>query len=68
MVQSLNNIIWNIAILTITIILLGIVSTAILANRIITPLRKLAVVAKGIASGDLNASVTPCGRMTKSAN
>ncbi|MGB0910684.1 MAG: ATP-binding protein [Nitrospirales bacterium] len=73
MLQTLNNMIWNVAVMAIVLIGLGIAITTMLANQIITPLRKLAVVAKQIASGDLSASVAPrtrdeVGQLTTSIN
>ena len=47
------------ALLTILIILGGIVGTLLLTNRIITPLRSLAGIARRISGGDLSATVQP---------
>ena len=73
MVQTLESVIWNVTVMAIVIILLGIAVTMMLANQIITPLRKLAVVAKHIAAGDLSASVEAqtrdeVGQLTISVN
>jgi methyl-accepting chemotaxis protein len=57
--QDLNAVIWNIVLLTIAIIIGGIVTTILLAGRIITPLRSLASVARRVAEGDLTTSVEP---------
>ena len=57
--QDLNAVIWNIILLTIAIIMGGIITTILLAGRIITPLRSLASVAKRVAEGDLTISVEP---------
>ncbi|MGH7235104.1 MAG: ATP-binding protein [Nitrospiraceae bacterium] len=57
--QDLNAVIWNIVLLTIAIIMGGIVTTILLAGRIITPLRSLASVARRVAEGDLTTSVEP---------
>ena len=59
LLQSLNSMIWNVAVITIMIIVIGIVSATVLANQTITPLRRLAGVAGQIASGDLSVSVVP---------
>lgn len=47
------------AMLTLVIILAGIVGAVLLTNRIITPLRSLAHVARRVTSGDLTASAQP---------
>jgi two-component system, sensor histidine kinase and response regulator len=60
--QDLNAVIWNIVLLTIAIIMGGIVTTILLAGRIITPLRSLAAVARQVAQGDLTTSVEPTTR------
>lgn len=59
MLQALNTVIRNIALLTLLIILAGIAATIVLAGRIVTPVRNLASVAKRVAEGDLSASVEP---------
>lgn len=59
MIQQLNDLIWQIALITVLIILLGIIATAVLANRIINPLRSLAHVAKKVSAGDFSVSVAP---------
>jgi len=71
--QVLDTIIWNFTIITVLIIFFGIVATTLLANRIITPLRGLAMVANRIASGDFNAFIHPntrdeVGQLTTSIN
>ena len=60
--QDLNAVIWNIVLLTIAIIMGGIVTTILLAGRIITPLRSLAAVARRVTEGDLTTSVEPTTR------
>lgn len=59
MIQQLNDMVGEIALITLLIIALGIVATAVLANRIINPLRSLADVAKKVSAGDFSVSVTP---------
>ena len=73
MLKTLDTMIWNVSVMAIVIIILGIAITTMLANQIITPLRKLAGVAKQIASGDLSTSVVPStrdevGQLTTSIN
>ena len=73
MLRTLNNLVWNVTVMAIVFIGLGIAITTMLANQIITPLRKLAVVAKQIAEGDLSVSVDPqardeVGQLTTSIN
>ncbi|MCA9471343.1 MAG: ATP-binding protein [Nitrospirales bacterium] len=73
MLQTVDTMIWNVSVMTILIIIVGIVFTMMLANRIITPIRKLAKMAKEIASGNLHTSVIPrsrdeIGQLTKSIN
>ncbi len=62
MQQALGSVIWNIALLTVLIILAGIATATALAGRIVTPLRRLALVARRVAEGDLTASVEPTTR------
>lgn len=62
MLQALNTVVWNIALITILIIAIGIAGTIMLANRIITPIRSLATVARQVAEGDLTVSVEPTTR------
>jgi two-component system, sensor histidine kinase and response regulator len=57
MQQALNIVVRNVVLITILIILVGIATTIVLADRIITPLKRLASVAKRVAEGDLAASV-----------
>ena len=57
MQQALNGVVRNVVLITILIILVGIATTIVLADRIITPLKHLASVAKRVAEGDLAASV-----------
>jgi signal transduction histidine kinase len=57
--QALRSVIWDIALLTGLIILVGILATITLASRIITPLKSLASLARQIAQGNLTASVRP---------
>ena len=57
MEQALNEVVRNVVLITILIILVGIGTTIVLADRIITPLKHLASVAKRVAEGDLAASV-----------
>jgi len=59
MQQALGSVIWNIALLTVLIILAGIAAATALAGRIVTPLRRLSAVARRVAEGDLTASVEP---------
>jgi len=59
MIRQLNDIVWKIVLITILIIASGIAATALLANRIINPLRNLAEVAKHVSAGDFSVSVTP---------
>ena len=73
MMQQLNVTIWNVAVITLFIIVIGIASTTLLANQIITPVRRLATVAGRIADGDLSVLVTPesqdeVGQLTTSIN
>lgn len=58
MQQSLNQTVWHIGLLTVGIILVGILLTILLANRIVTPLRRLAEASQKIAEGDLAVTVT----------
>ena len=62
MQQALNGVVRNVMLITILIILFGIATTIVLADRIITPLKHLATVAKRVAEGDLVASVDPSTR------
>ncbi|WP_447984581.1 ATP-binding protein [Nitrospira sp. Nam74] len=62
MQQALNGVVRNVMLITILIILVGIATTIVLADRIITPLKHLASVAKRVAEGDLVASVEPSTR------
>ncbi|MEP6888044.1 MAG: ATP-binding protein [Nitrospirales bacterium] len=62
MQQALNGAVRNVMLITILIILVGIATTIVLADRIITPLKHLASVAKRVAEGDLVASVEPSTR------
>ena len=57
MQQALNDAVRNVVLITILIIFVGIATTMVLADRIITPLKHLASVAKRVAEGDLAASV-----------
>ncbi len=73
MIQQLNDIVEKIVLITLLIIALGIVATAVLANRIINPLRSLADVAKKVSGGDFSVSVTPTtqdevGELSKTFN
>lgn len=73
MQQSLNQTVWHIGLLTVGIILVGILLTVLLANRIVTPLRRLAETSHKIAEGDLHVTVTPdtedeVGQLTTSIN
>ncbi|WP_342348666.1 ATP-binding protein [uncultured Nitrospira sp.] len=58
MQQSLNQTVWHIGLLTVGIILLGILLTIFLTNRIVTPLQRLAAASQKIAEGDLAVTVT----------
>jgi signal transduction histidine kinase len=62
MQQALGSVIWNIALLTVLIILAGIAAATALAGRIVTPLRRLALIARRVAEGDLTVSVEPTTR------
>jgi signal transduction histidine kinase/HAMP domain-containing protein len=62
MQQALNGVVRNVMLITMLIILIGIATTIVLADRIITPLKHLASVAKRVAEGDLVASVDPSTR------
>ncbi len=55
--SALTTLVRDIATLTIVIILLGILATLVLANRVVRPLRHLTEVAGRVAGGDLTASV-----------
>ncbi len=73
MLKTVDTMIWNVSVMAILIIILGIALTTMLANQIITPLRRLADVAKQIATGNLTASVEPntwdeVGQLTTSIN
>ena len=57
MQQALRDVVRNVILITLLIILVGIATTIVLADRIITPLKHLASVAKRVAEGDLVASV-----------
>lgn len=59
MQQALDVVIRNVILMTSLIILIGIGATVVLADRIITPLKRLAAVAKRVSEGDLNATVDP---------
>ena len=61
MQEVLQRIIQNVIVITGLIILCGIAAGVILAGRIITPLRRLAFVARRVAEGDLAPSVEPAG-------
>ncbi|PJA79748.1 MAG: hypothetical protein CO149_01705, partial [Nitrospirae bacterium CG_4_9_14_3_um_filter_51_5] len=58
MQQALNQTVWHIGLLTVGIILVGILLTILSANRIVTPLRRLAEASQQIAEGDLAVTVT----------
>jgi len=62
MQQELNTVVRNVVLITVLIILIGIAATIVLADRIITPLKRLASVAKRVAEGDLEATVEPSTR------
>ena len=73
MQQSLNQTVWHIGLLTVGIIFVGILLTVLLANRIVTPLRRLAETSHKIAEGDLQVTVTAdtedeVGQLTTSIN
>ncbi len=59
MEQVLHDTIWNIGLITAGIGLVGILLTILLANRIVTPLRRLAGAAEKIAGGDLEVAIHP---------
>ena len=73
MIQQLNDMVKKIVLITLLIITLGIVATAVLANRIINPLRNLAEVAKMVSAGDFSVFVKPTttdevGELSKTFN
>ena len=73
MQQSLNQTVWRIGLLTMGIILVGILLTVLLANRIVTPLRRLADMSHKIAEGDLRVAAIAetqdeVGQLTTSVN
>ncbi|GJL65631.1 MAG: hypothetical protein NPIRA05_06020 [Nitrospirales bacterium] len=73
MMKTVDTMIWNVAVMAIFIMIVGIALTVMLANQIIQPLRKLAGVAKHIAAGDLSHSVKArtrdeVGQLTTSIN
>ena len=73
MQQSLNQTVWYIGLLTVGIIVVGIFLTIVLANRIVTPLQRLAETSHKIAEGDLHVTVTAdtqdeVGQLTTSIN
>ena len=73
MQQSLNQTVWHIGLLTVGIIVVGIFLTIVLANRIVTPLQRLAETSHKIAEGDLHVTVTAdtqdeVGQLTTSIN
>lgn len=59
MEQTLRSAVWNVARITFLIILVGIAATVLLADRIITPLKRLASMAERVAEGDLTATTDP---------
>ena len=60
--SALTTLVRDVALITVFIILLGLMATLVLANRIIMPLRHLAAVVGRITAGDLTASVIPTTR------
>ena len=62
MQQALNTVVGNVVLITVLIILIGIATTIVLADRIITPLKRLASIAKRVSEGDLEAIVVPTTR------
>jgi len=73
MVKTVDTMIWNVMVMAVFIMIVGIALTMMLANQIIQPLRKLAGVAKHIAAGDLSNSVKArtrdeVGQLTTSIN
>ena len=73
MQKALDQTVWNIGLLTIGVILIGVLLTILLANRIVTPLRRLAGVAKEIAQGKFHIQINAdsqdeVGQLTKSVN
>ncbi len=73
MLRTLDTMIWNVTVMALVFIVVGIAITAMFANQIITPLRQLALVAKQIAAGDLSESVEThsrdeVGQLTTSIN
>lgn len=59
MEQTLRSAVWDVARITLLIILVGIAATVLLADRIITPLKRLASMAERVAGGDLTATADP---------
>ncbi|MGH7233555.1 MAG: ATP-binding protein [Nitrospiraceae bacterium] len=57
--QALNAAVKKVLLITVFFILLGIGATGVLADRIINPVKGLALVAKRVAEGDLTASAEP---------
>lgn len=73
MQQSLDDTVWHIGFITMGIILLGIFLTVLLANRVVTPLRRLAGATEKIARGNLKIAMTPetedeVGQLTTNIN
>ncbi len=60
--HELRRILRNFLLLTLVIIIAGIVSTGLLARKVITPLRNLAVGARKVGEGDLTTVVLPTTR------
>ncbi|MDR4493355.1 MAG: ATP-binding protein [Nitrospirales bacterium] len=73
MQQSLDETVWHIGLITIGIIVLGIFLTVLLANRVVTPLRRLAGATEKIAGGNLKVAMIPetddeVGQLTTNIN
>jgi two-component system, sensor histidine kinase and response regulator len=73
MQQSLNQTVWHIGLLTMGIILVGILLTFLLTNRIVTPLRRLVDTSHKIAEGDFHVTIDvgtqdEVGELTTSIN
>ncbi len=71
--KELDETVWNIGMLTVGVILIGILLTLLLANRIVNPLRELAGAAHEIAEGQLHVQIDPksqdeVGQLTQSIN
>jgi signal transduction histidine kinase len=62
MQRSLRSIVWEVTLIAVLSIAVGIAATMLLTNRIIRPIRSLATMAHRVSEGDLSASVEPTTR------